>query len=126
MKKILVGLDGSDCSFKALGEALEMAEKFNSIIETISIEEIPRFSETIGEYAEEKKAEDGVFAKFIHKAKEAAKNHNLKIRSHVIIGHEVKSIIEFVKVNKFDLLVIGFMGTLPFMTELWEAPARAL
>ena len=31
-------------------------------------------------------------------------------RTHVIVGHEVKTIIEFVKAHGFDLLVLGFMG----------------
>ena len=32
------------------------------------------------------------------------------LKSHVIIGHEVKTIVEFIKAHGFDLLVVGFMG----------------
>jgi nucleotide-binding universal stress UspA family protein len=32
------------------------------------------------------------------------------LQSHVIVGHEVKTIVEFIKHNEIDLLVIGFMG----------------
>jgi nucleotide-binding universal stress UspA family protein len=39
-----------------------------------------------------------------------ASGKGIEIRSHVVVGHEVKSIVEFVKKYAFDLLVIGFMG----------------
>lgn len=32
------------------------------------------------------------------------------LRTHVIVGHEVKIIVEFATEHRFDLLVIGFMG----------------
>jgi nucleotide-binding universal stress UspA family protein len=34
----------------------------------------------------------------------------IMLHPHVIVGHEVKTIVEFVKAHPFDLLVIGFMG----------------
>lgn len=39
-----------------------------------------------------------------------SKAKGVEVRSHVLVGHEVKSIVEFAKVRAFDLLVIGFMG----------------
>ncbi len=110
MKKILVGVDGSAGSIKALNEAVNLAKSFGSEIETVSVEEIPNFSDTIGEIVEEKKAEDGKYGSAIRKAKEMAKAHGVKIHTHVIIGHEVKTIIEFIKKHGYDLLVIGSMG----------------
>ena len=32
------------------------------------------------------------------------------LRAHVIVGHEVKIIVEFATEHRIDLLVIGFMG----------------
>ncbi len=110
MKKILVGLDGSDGSFKAFAEGLAFAKVFNAAIETISVEEIPHFAETIGEIVDEKKTEDTKFGSAIRMVREIARKNDVSIHSHVVIGHEVKSIIEFVLEHKFDLLVIGFMG----------------
>lgn len=53
-KKILVGLYGSKNSFKALEEAINLAKLYSGELHTISVEEVPCFSETISEIEEEK------------------------------------------------------------------------
>lgn len=37
-------------------------------------------------------------------------SEGVAVQCHVLVGHEVKTIVEFVKAKSFDLLVIGFMG----------------
>ena len=49
LKKILVGLDGSKGSFKALREGILLAVLAGTELHTISVEEVPRFPGTIGE-----------------------------------------------------------------------------
>jgi len=34
----------------------------------------------------------------------------VELQPHVIVGHEVKTILEYIKHHEFDLLAIGFMG----------------
>ena len=109
-KKILHGLDGSAGSLKALEEALQLARLYGAELHTASIEEVPHYTETIGEFIEEKEAFNGTFKEALKKAREMAAVRGISIHSHVIVGHEVKSIVEFVKQREFDLLVIGFMG----------------
>ncbi len=109
-KKILHGLDGSDGSFKALAEAIELSKRYGTELHTISVEELPHYPETIGELVEEKKIANGKFGSAIEKAREMADSAGQDLKSHVIVGHEVKTIVEFVKKHGFDLLVIGFMG----------------
>jgi len=109
-RKILHGLDGSAGSFKALEEALELAKCHESELHTISVEEVPHYTETVGEFIEEKETLNGVFKEALNKAREMADAKGVCIRSHVMVGHEVKTIVEFIKQNGFDLLVIGFMG----------------
>lgn len=110
MNKILVGLDGSLNSFKALEEAISMAKLYNAELHTVSVEEIPHFSETISEVDEEKESEDSRFNQVILKANEMADENNIQLKTHILVGHEVKTVIEFVKKNKVDLLVVGFVG----------------
>src|SRR6266446_5942582 len=43
-------------------------------------------------------------------SRKQAKSARVKLEAHVIPGHAVSSIVEFVEREKFDLLVIGFMG----------------
>lgn len=110
LRKILVGLDGSKGSFKALDEGLLLAALGNIELHTISVEEVPRFPGTIGEVVEEKEAEDTRFGAAIAQAKQIAVARGVELRPNVLIGHEVKTIVEFIKAKEFDLLVIGFMG----------------
>ena len=109
-KKILHGLDGSAGSLQALDEALDLARFYGAELHTVSIEEVPHYTETIGEFIEEKDALNGLYKEALRKAREMAAAKGVPIRSHVIVGHEVKSIVELVKQRGFDLLVIGFMG----------------
>jgi nucleotide-binding universal stress UspA family protein len=109
-KKILCGLDGSAGSFKALAEAVDLAQRFGAELHTISVEEVPRYPGTIGEVVEEKAALNGMFREAIAKARETAAAVGVELISHVIIGHEVKMIVEFIRAGGFDLLVIGFLG----------------
>ncbi|MBM3300006.1 MAG: universal stress protein [Deltaproteobacteria bacterium] len=110
LKKILVGLDGSKGSFKALEEGLLLVTLAGTELHTISVEEVPRFPGTIGEVVEEKEAQDTRFGVAIAQAQKMAEERRVKLCPHVVIGHEVKSIVEFIKEHGYDLLILGFMG----------------
>lgn len=110
MEKILVGLDGSKNAFKALEEGIRLALFYKAELYTVSVEEIPRFPETISEVEGEKEFEESKYKEIIEKAQNMAAAQNCPINSHILVGHEVKMIIEFIRKNKIDLLVIGFMG----------------
>jgi nucleotide-binding universal stress UspA family protein len=109
-KKILHGLDGSEGSFKAFAEAVCLAKLYEAELHCISIEEIPRYSETMGELVEEKAVANEKFSEAIKKAQGMAQKEGLELTTHIFVGHEVKNILEFIKKHGFDLLVIGFMG----------------
>ncbi|MEW6664659.1 MAG: universal stress protein [Thermodesulfobacteriota bacterium] len=109
-RKILQGLDGSAGSLKAMAHAIELSKRFSAQLHTISVEEVPHYAGTIGEVLEEKAAANGVFGEAIRKAREMASKEGVQITHHVIVGHEVKSIVEYIKRHGFDVLVIGFMG----------------
>jgi nucleotide-binding universal stress UspA family protein len=109
-RKILHGLDGSEGSFKALAEALDLAKEYQAELHTVSVEELPRYPGTVGEVIEEKAAANGRFRDAIAQARAMAESAGVTLQPHVIVGHEVKTIVEFIKHNEIDLLVIGFMG----------------
>jgi nucleotide-binding universal stress UspA family protein len=110
LTKILVGLDGSQGSFKALEEGLWLAQLAGIELHTISVEEVPRFPGTMDEVIEEKDAADQKFGAATFRARQIAESRGVNLVPHVIIGHEVRTIIEFIKGNGYDLLVVGFMG----------------
>jgi nucleotide-binding universal stress UspA family protein len=109
-KKILLGLDGSKGSFTALEEAVSLAKAFGAELHTICVEEVPQYGGTVGEVIETKDLEDHKFHEAIVQARAMAHREGVEIQPHVIVGHEVKTILEFAKARGFDLLVIGFMG----------------
>ena len=109
-KKILLGLDGSQGAFKALEEAIALAREFGAELHTISVEEVPHDAETVDEVVEAKELEDEKFHEVIVRARAMAHREGIEIQANVIVGHEVKTILEFIKARGFDLLVIGFMG----------------
>jgi nucleotide-binding universal stress UspA family protein len=110
IKKILSGLDGSEGSFKALAEAVVLAKSLGVELHTISVEEVPRYPGTMGEVIEAKQAANGVFKTALGKARDVAGEQGVEMKEHVLVGHEVKTIVEFIRKEHFDLLVIGFMG----------------
>jgi nucleotide-binding universal stress UspA family protein len=51
-----------------------------------------------------------MFDEVILASHKQAKAAHVKLESHVIPGHAVSSIVKFVERERFDLLVVGFMG----------------
>lgn len=84
MKKILVGLDGSANSYRALEEALKLAKLNDSELHTISVEELPYFSETVSEIEEEKTEDDDKFHEAINKARQLAAENGYEIDNHIL------------------------------------------
>jgi len=108
--KILHGLDGSPGSYKALEEALGLAKACGAELHTISVEEVPQYAGAIGEVVEEQDIAKHRFRESVAKAREMAARAGVAMHAHVIVGHEVKTMVEFIKAHGFDLLVIGSMG----------------
>lgn len=109
-KKILHGLDGSEGSFVALEEALDVAKHYGAELHTISVAEVPHYGGTVGEIIEEKEVWNGYFRTAIERAEAMAREAGVDIKCHGLVGHEVKTIIDYVRNHDFDLLVLGFMG----------------
>ena len=109
-KKILHGNDASENAFKALSSAIELAKMCGAELHSISVEEVPQYAGTIGEVIEEQEAQNGKYGAALERANVMAAEAGVPLATHVVIGHEVKTIIEFIKAGGFDLLVVGFMG----------------
>ena len=125
-KKILHGLDGSKGSFNALEEAVELAKRYGAELHTVSVEEVPHYPGTVGEVVEAKHAANGKYGKAMQQAKEMAQRAGVELHCHVFAGHEVKTIVEFVKEKGFDLLVIGFMGHSALYDRLMGSTCQGL
>ena len=124
-RKILHGLDGSPTSFKALEEAIYMAQKYEAELHTITVEQLPRYAGAMGEVIEEKATADGKFHEFIKKAKEMAENKGLNLTPHLMVGHDVKNDFGIYKKtrNSTSLSLVSW-GIRPYTTASWGAPVR--
>jgi len=109
-KRILIANDGSEGASRALSGAIRVAKRFQAELHMISVEELPRYPETIGEVIEQREEENHRFEPVIVQAKEQAQAEGLALVTHVVVGHAVPSIVDFVEQQRFDLLVVGYMG----------------
>jgi nucleotide-binding universal stress UspA family protein len=110
LSKMLVANDGSPGGEKALKHALELARRLGIGVTMICVEDIPRFPASIDEVDEAQADEESVFEKVVASAKDLAETYGVALHAHVIPGHPLPSVVEFVRKNGYDLLVVGFMG----------------
>jgi nucleotide-binding universal stress UspA family protein len=125
-KKILHANDGSENAFKALAAAIDIAKNYGAELHMVSIEEIPVVPEWIEEVREEKITSDRQFRHIVKRAKAAASQCQIELQCHVFVGHPVRTIVDFVRDNGFDLLVIGATGHSGFYETMIGSRAERL
>src|SRR3974390_1487683 len=109
-KKILIANDGSEGAFAALDAALRLAHSHKAQLHMISVEEIQWIPGSREEVIGDKELADRKFAAVVEKALTEAKHHRVKLTTHIVVGHPVPAIVDFIERDVFDLLVTGFMG----------------
>jgi len=109
-KKILIANDGSEGAFKALDAALRLAHAQKAQVHMICVEETQWIPGSREEVIGDKEIADRKFAEVVAKAEVEAKRRRVKLNSHIVVGHAVPTIVDFVERDGFDLLVTGFMG----------------
>jgi nucleotide-binding universal stress UspA family protein len=107
-KKIAVGFDGSDGSWKALHKAIQLAAMDKSELHIVSVEELPSCPATMGEIIEEEEARNSKFHELHNQALEAGRTAGIsEIKTLIRIGHPAMSLVDYADGKNFDLLVIG-------------------
>ena len=109
-KKILIANDGSGGAFKALDAALRLAHSRKAQVHMICVEEIQWIPGSREEVIGDKELADRKYAEVASNAAAEAKRHRVKLMSHIVVGHAVPAIVDFIERDGFDLLVTGFMG----------------
>jgi len=124
-KKILVGYDGSEGAKKALRTAIDMAKHYGAGLHSISVEEdLPHYAATVGEVQEAKAEKNGYFARLVEEAREMAAQESVTLHTKVVAGHEVQTIVDYVREHHFDLVVIGFMGHSKIYDRVWGSTSQ--
>ncbi len=126
-RRILVGFDGSDGARKALDTGLALAQALNTQLFVIMVEEdLPRYAITIGEYEEVKHQRDAYFAQLEQEVLQAAQQRGMPVQTHIVAGHEVWAMVEFIHHHQVDLLVIGHQGHSTLHERVFGSTASAL
>jgi nucleotide-binding universal stress UspA family protein len=109
---ILVPIDGSDNSYRALDAALLLSEKLGSNITAIHVmEEVPithiGSEKMLNELLEAYKKEN---QDILLKCSEIANQKGLTIKTFLLQGNPASVILDYNKKEKFDLVIMGSRG----------------
>lgn len=110
--KILVAVDGSDASYRALDAALFLSEKLGSNITAIYVmENIPTVyiqSQKILDDLLEARKNDS--QKILEKCSSNAAQKGITINTNLLEGNPASTILDFNKREKFEVIIIGRSG----------------
>ncbi len=114
---IAVGLDGSNSSWKALDEAIQQAVSKKAQLHIVSIQESVEASYSASEVLEIEKTS----REKLEGAQVTALNHvadkGIEASTAIVVGSSAAAMVEYVKKNKIDLLVVGETGH----SSIWGA-----
>jgi nucleotide-binding universal stress UspA family protein len=108
--RILHANDGSEHAFHALTLAIAIAKQNESSLHMVSVEEIDYMPEFVEEVREETGSAARRFHSVIQRARAMADESQVKLTTHVIAGHPVRSIVTLAGDLKVELLIIGARG----------------
>ncbi len=107
---VLHANDGSDHAFSALKLAVAIAKQNESAFHMVCVEEVPALPEFIEEVRETTLVSGRRFHSVIQRAQTLAGQSQLQIKTHVLVGHPVRVIVDLAREIPADLLVIGATG----------------
>jgi nucleotide-binding universal stress UspA family protein len=139
-KKIAVAYNESREAEHALLCAIRLAKSLGAELSTITVaSELPAYTAFAGAASPSLSrvlADDRekIYALLEGKARTFAQPYGLEIQSHVVQGHEVEAIVNFLRRQKIDLLVMGLHQRSLHLARLWstvyelaqEAPCSVL
>jgi nucleotide-binding universal stress UspA family protein len=110
-KTILVGVDGSPGSLRALDVAAGLAEESGGTLHALTIiERDPRFAATVGEVDEELASAEAETRQLQERARQVAAEHDVQLETLTAYGHAAQSLVQHTKAGHYDLLVLGASG----------------
>jgi nucleotide-binding universal stress UspA family protein len=109
-RKILLANDGSEGAARALAFALDLAKLEQAELHMVCVEETQWMPGNREEVIGEQEVANHRFEGVIGRAKEEARKSQVKLETHLLVGHPVKAITAFLKERAFDTLIIGYVG----------------
>lgn len=110
-QRILVAVDGSESSNRALEKALELAALAGAEMVALAVEgPLPAYAATIGEVDEVKREKDAFFAGLVGDVRGRAAAAGVTIEVDVRPGHAAQLIVKVASQRGADLIVLGRQG----------------
>jgi len=110
---ILIGLNQSPAARRALQRAIQLAAKLNATLTAVSVTpSLPAYAAyatALGPEAHQtmESDEQATFAGLLEMARSEAVRHNIEIKTALSSGSVTVSLLEAVRMNHIDLLVLG-------------------
>lgn len=109
--KILVAIDGSPASKKALSVAVDMAKSFAAELHSLAVEgHLPAYAATIGEVEEAKAEKNHFFQRIQEEARAVAAEQEIDIGTITLAGDPAETIVRYAEEHGFDLLILAHKG----------------
>jgi nucleotide-binding universal stress UspA family protein len=110
-ENIVVGLDGSESSRRALERALDLALLTGGAVHGVSVEEhLPMYAATVGEVEDEAEFESHYFRDVHADAAKVAASREMTVSFDIVRGHAADQLVRVAQAQGADLLVIGHKG----------------
>jgi nucleotide-binding universal stress UspA family protein len=108
-KRVLVAVDGSEGSEKALDCAISICRAVDAELTALAVE-LPAYAASMGEVDEVKAEKDQFFNRVLDGAKATAASSGVAIETDLIAGHAAEAISHYARAHGHDLIVIGHRG----------------
>ncbi len=108
--RILVAIDGSPASEKALVAAVDLAAHYKADLTAISVAEVPEIVGMVDEVDELHQNAEAHYRQIGEAAVEFARSRGVALRSVVVRGHAADAIVRYAENEGMNLVVIGQHG----------------
>lgn len=109
-EKILVAIDGSPASDKALAAAIDLATHYTAELTAIGVAELPEIVGMVDEVDEWRQSAEHHFREIGEAAVQYARGRGVALRSIVVRGHAAEAIVTYAENEGMSLIVIGEHG----------------
>ncbi|MBV8316207.1 MAG: universal stress protein [Planctomycetaceae bacterium] len=109
-EKILVAIDGSPASEKALVAAVDLAAHYGADLTALGVAESPEIVGMVDEVDEMRQSTEGHFRQIGEAAVNYARSRGVALRSVVVRGHAADAIVRYAEAEAMGLIVMGQHG----------------
>lgn len=110
-RNLLVAVDASETSNRALEKALELARLLEASVTALAVEgPLPAYAATVGEVEEVKREKDAFFSRLVLQVRDRAAAAGVDVEVEVRPGHAAELIPRVAKERGADLIVLGHRG----------------